>query len=446
MKHINRLECLRPFLVHFLLPFEKLGLLGVVIGPMYWLFTMPFLLIQAIFYCIPSIYLFCRLIFYQVPDCCKGLGTAYFNVCAVLKHKQIFREPLPLNEQSDEDLIHLASKYISPTINETIVLSPLSTNGDWSNQSLLEYPWYIRILVGLVASLFICTVLYMYADCFELSIKVMAITFIGIMVNIDSTGNYFMFAFFMTTYILQVFGDVKKKYQQLSTAVFELIKGKLTDDVEQIVALSASEQTNMAFKFFKPANIESIVKRRREFFQLNHALPAATNWDDERNKYNTSCTIKDGKLHWKIYHLVLFLDKNDVPHIPKALFRKFINLRLHGCPGPVYISLLNALKHLGLMTLFLIFVLVVVREFRDEVSSSNQLVLSLVGGFIPFILQMLLKPKSAKLDLSTYAFQGVINEIICEYFDEYPISDIGFVTDAESQEGQEGNHHFNKGK
>ena len=288
----------------------------------------------------------------------------------------------------------------------------------------------------------------MYADCFTLTIKVAAITFIGALVNINSTGNYFMFAFFMITYILQVFSDVKKKYRQLSTAVLELIKGNLNDDIERIVALSASEQKNMAFKYFTPEKIDSIVNNRKDAYHLDHATAETPNWDEERNKYNTSCTIQNDQLHWKIYHLMLFLDKTDVPRIPKKLFRKFTNLRLRGCPGPVYINLLNAAKHLGMMTIFLIFVLVIVRAFRDEVSSSNQLVVTLVGGFIPFILQMLLKPKAPKIDLSTYAFQGVINEIISEYFDEYPMNDIGFATEAETQErhSSEGDYNFNKGK
>ena len=432
MKHISRLQCLRPFFTNFLLPFEILGLLGIVFGPIYWFFIVPFLILQTIFYCIPTLYLICRLIFYRVPTCYKGLS----KICS-----NLFRRRHKVRA-------YLATKYISPNINETTEFTPLSTKGKWSNQSRLEYPWYIRSIVGIVAVIFMCTVLHMYAVCFVFVIEVVAITFIGALVNINSTGNYFMFALFMITYILQVFSDVKKRYRQLSTAVFEMIKNHLNNDVERIVALSASEQKNMAFKYFTPEKIDSIVKNRKEAYQLNHTKVQEPNWDEERNKYNTSCTIANNQLHWKIYHLILFLDKNDVPRIPKTLFRKFANLRLHGCPGPVYISILNAVKHLGMMTLFLIFVLAIVRAFQDEVSSSNQLIVTLVGGFIPFILQMMLKPKAPKLDLGSYAFQGVINETISEFYDEFPISDIGFATDADmqSRDSLGEDYNFNKGK
>ena len=240
-----------------------------------------------------------------------------------------------------------------------------------------------------------------------------------------------MFTFFMLTYILQVFSEVKKKYRQLSTAVFELIKEKLNADVKRIVALSESEQRNFAFRYFKPNEIDEIINDRKYAHDLNHTTTESPNREEERNRYKTKCTITNDHLNWKIYNLILLLDKYDTPRIPKRLFDKFANLQLHGCPGPIYMSLLNAFKHLAMMTLFLVFVLSIVGEFRGEVSSSNQLIVTLVGCFIPFILQMILKPKAPKLDLNTYAFQGVTSRIFSEYFDEYPISDISFAADPE---------------
>ena len=176
MKHKSCLQCLQTFLFHLLRPLEALGLFGVILAPIYCFFLLPFLVVRTIFYCIPTLYILCRLIFYRLP----GFGKCKNAFC---------KKRRTLIVQSRKSRADNASKHVITTLNENIEFGTLSTKGDLSNKTRMEYPWYVRIIVGIVASIFMCIVLYMYAECFHIVIKVGTLTFLGTIVNIDSIGN-----------------------------------------------------------------------------------------------------------------------------------------------------------------------------------------------------------------------------------------------------------------
>ena len=413
-KSISCLQCFRPFIIHFLLPFEILGLLGLLICPVYWLITFPFLFLLALFYCIPTLYLLVRFIFYGKPGFLNGVGKCFSKI-----KRFLLKGNGTSKKEESEDLFAL--KYISPSMQEDSHINPLSINGGWTKTARRTYPWYLRLIIGLVTSALMLVLLAMFAQTFRLVIEIAILTIMGAMVNAGTSGKYFMFGFFVITYVMQVFNDVNEKYLRLSTAIFELFKKKLDKKVEQVVTLSASEQKNTAFKYFPQEEINELVDNRKKSYDLEHNSETSHDWEAEKKKYRSSCTIKNQELHWKIFHLIFFLDKNDVPRIPKALFRKIASLRLNGCPGPVYVNILSALKHLFIMMLFLFFIMIVVLSFGDE---SSQLAITSIGGFFPFVVNKLMKRKGKPLDLSTYAFKGEINEIISDYVEEFPMSDL----------------------
>lgn len=147
----------------------------------------------------------------------------------------------------------------------------------------------------------------------------------------------------------------------------------------------------------------------------------------------TTLTFEKKDPSWKIGHLLLFLDSCDTPRIPLRLFQKVCEIRVHGAPGPVYINLLSATGKFLIIVVFLFFVMIVVMAFGNvhQVSSTNQTLATLAGGFVPMLLKNVLPRKSVKLNLKTLSFKGQIDEIICDFKQNWPIYDFVFKREDE---------------
>ena len=139
----------------------------------------------------------------------------------------------------------------------------------------------------------------------------------------------------------------------------------------------------------------------------------------------TTLNLEKADPQWKIGHLLLFLDSFDTPRIPLNLFKKLCEVRVHGAPGPVYINLLIATGKFSIIVVFLFFVMLVVMAFgsANQMSSTNQTLATMAGGFVPMLLKNVLSTKSAKLNLKTLSFKGQIDEIVAEYKQHWPIYD-----------------------
>ena len=144
------------------------------------------------------------------------------------------------------------------------------------------------------------------------------------------------------------------------------------------------------------------------------------------DEIQTSLMLEKKEPAWKIGHLLLFLDSFDTPRIPLNLFKKLCEVRVHGAPGPVYINLLMATGKFSIIVVFLFFVMLVVMAFgsANQMSSTNQTLATMAGGFVPMLLKNVLSTKSAKLNLKTLSFKGQIDEIVAEYKQHWPIYDL----------------------
>lgn len=140
----------------------------------------------------------------------------------------------------------------------------------------------------------------------------------------------------------------------------------------------------------------------------------------------TSLNLEKREPQWRIGHLMLFLDSFDTPMIPLNLFKLLCEVRVHGAPGPVYINLLKATGKFSIIVVFLFFVMIVVMAFgsANQMSSTNQTLATLAGGFVPMLLKNVLSSKGTKLNLKTLSFKGQIDEIVSEYKQGWPIYDL----------------------
>jgi len=84
----------------------------------------------------------------------------------------------------------------------------------------------------------------------------------------------------------------------------------------------------------------------------------------EQADYETSDDVADKPArHWLINDLVLFIDNEDMPRIPRKLFEDVCRIRVAGVPGPIYHGHLNALKQFFKIVVFIVFVFVVILSF-----------------------------------------------------------------------------------
>ena len=59
-------------------------------------------------------------------------------------------------------------------------------------------------------------------------------------------------------------------------------------------------------------------------------------------------------------------------------------------------------------------------------STTNQLLVTLAGGFLPFVVRFVLKPNKPEINLNTYSFEGKITEVIRSFHQTWPVYDLSF--------------------
>lgn len=439
-KHLERIETFRMLALHFVTPFEKLGLLGCLVGPVIWIISLPFCLLAIAYYCIPTVYLTGRLLFLRKPSFVMKLmfhsKTHSEKYTSSLKEeKKIAKRTKPEEDDSDteDDDPNLDSlekilllQRISPSTDDFIPIRPLRKDGTLKAVSIAGYKDIERVVIGIVVVLWMVGLLIIYSEFFGFIVEVLTLTFMGAIANAGSVGQYFFFTFFVVTYTRTVLNKVNEKYQKMLSELFSHIKEKLSDELAETCIIRGSEQKNFAFKFFSKAELRELNNKR----QLSMISDVQ---DDFADIYKDRFETQNKKLQLNLHSLILFLDKFDNPRIPKELFDRVCKIKCPGCPGPIYKSLLMALKELAYLVLFLFFVILVVLAFGDayEISTTNQLLLTVVGGFAPFVVRFVMKPKSLHVNFSTYSFKGKVHEIISSYRQSWPVYDIEFNLSAD---------------
>ena len=282
------------------------------------------------------------------------------------------------------------------------------------------------------------SVLIMYAECFGFIVEGFVMILMGAVVNAGSAANYIMVSFWAITYSISCYNDAYERYMNLNAKVFEYIKEKLTDDIKKVTAMRKVKQRYTAFKYFTSEDIQNEAQIEIEADlesadELNAVIGTTPRRPAPKQvSFEDSIEYIGGKLHWKIYHAIFFVDKKDVPRIPRELFEQICHIEAPGCPGPVYKGLLGATQKFLYMVVFLVFVAIVVNTFGNmyDVSSTNQLLVTLAGGFVPFVIRFVLQPKQNDLDLNTYTFQGKVHELIKTFQQTWPVHDLTFKLDS----------------
>lgn len=170
------------------------------------------------------------------------------------------------------------------------------------------------------------------------------------------------------------------------------------------------------------------IARTEELDQENTALRVQGDMAPPTAKPPVTLRVLSGRPRWSTSSMLLFLDSKDTPYTTEKFFRETVDLNYCGCPGQLYVNILRALLNFLKIIVFLVFVFVVVMAFGNaySVSSSNQLMATVAGGFIPFVFTRFFSRgnQSATVDPDSVQFKTHFHTAINSYEQNWPVFDI----------------------
>ena len=435
---VNRVECLRLLLAHLVLPIEKFGIVfGVVVGAIYWPIALPLCLLVAVCYGVPTIYLSGRVFVHARP----AFLRAKTPVARAARADGGERGRLSRGVTSFESCMLLDNIAPPPSHGRPTPSASPRCNGRRSCRAdvkVVACSVFRTFVLGVACLLFVWPLLVMYAESVGFVAEVCALSLMGAVVNAGSAVKYVVLAFWVVMYTANCYNTAYTKYVTLSGAVFEFIKLKLDDDIRAVTLLRERYQKNTAFKYFTMDELKDAIRLETDInLRADDNNDATIAQHDDAQAPEDSIEYADGKLHWRVSDLILFVDRKDVPRMPVELFDRICEIKAPGCPGPVSHSLLQATVQLGYMLGFLAFVFAVVVTFSSaySVSATNQLLVTLAGGLLPFVVRYILAPRPVALDLNSYTFKGRIHHIIRDFSHAWPVYDLSFERDLVQQSG-----------
>ena len=409
-------------LYHLVAPFKELGfLLGLILALPYYVVVMPLALCVAIFYGTPTLYMIGRLFYNFRPEALSK------PICCLRKNNNALME----NDTKTESADPAKQTFTFTTVYNLGIISPdtrlyprLPVHRLKNRCDVVIRRRFARVVLPLFISfvtiLLMLSITLMYAEALRFFMHMLLLALAGLVLNAKHVMDYFIMIFWTFIYCVQSLKTVYSKYNQMSHKLFAYLKEHLKVKVADATRVPEKFQAFTAFKYFEADRLSAIKDGMRMYMNPEdiHANLADTEDRLVRNER--------GNLEWNVHGLVFFVDTQDLPRIPRRLFWKICDgLRAPGCPGPLHQSIADAFKQVLYMWMFLFIIGVIIMSFHDvfDPTSNNQLLLTLAGGFLPLIIQQLI-PSSPTVDLSEYSLKGKIEEILLNYRESWPVSDV----------------------
>ena len=412
LKHMSWIEALGVFVGNMIWPFKRYGILGCIIAPIYWLIIFPISLVVYVVYCLPTFYVPVRLLYHVIsqPKAAPKQAGKY--------KVQLTKDASIHNFETDALMKNMTSLKHSESIS--------SSFGSQEEKKYIkcniDKDMCVNILLAVLVILTMFGVLLILSECIGFIVELMIFTMMGVIVNAGAVLKYVTLLILVVVYSYDCYNNVGKKYLKLNKALFGELKGRCKD-IEKVTSLPSYLQENCGFKSQELSE------------QADYEQPDGI----------------DGfrRAHWMINDLVLFVDNEDMPRIPRNLFEEVCQINVAGAPGPVHQSLILATQEFLKILLFIFFVFIVVLTFGAvyKVSSTNQMLATLAGGFLPFLMRTFLTPSKPDIELGTVSFKSRLDEIIKNFRQKWPIYDVPFepwTKEDEKKEDTDGDSQVDK--
>lgn len=459
LKYLSWMDVVNLLVSNIIWPFKRFGVLGCFVVLIYWPIVIPLTLLVFIVYCLPTMFITIRMLIYshktfhekrvkrskksyrikKKPDNNLhhlkieniigrffGTNSCFFNIEEVedtdyyeldgrhFKDKDAFSKIKLMKQSSrisdnldlDEiDNLNLSqqSKFRSRSLSSTII------KFDEINKPC---QYLGQILASIVCLLVFYSFLIIVAECIGSLVDILVFTLMGIIVNAGKLLKYIALTIMIVVYSYDSFNNVEKKYLKLNKALFTEVKCRIKD-LDKVTSLPSYLQENRAFKSQ----------------ELN---------EQAEYEMGDDVSVKPPR-HWFLNDLVLFVDNEDMPRIPKKLFKNVCEIKVAGVPGPVYRGLMLAMKGFLKIVVFIVFVFMVVLTFGSvyQMSNTNQMLAALAGGSLPFILRTFMEPDKPDIEMGTVSFKSKLDEVIKNFSQIWPMFDFSFELYKEEKEEEE---------
>lgn len=405
-------------------PFFKYGWLGCFIAPFYWILTFPLVFFVCLIYSIPTFYLINRMVYY----CRKAVwgkmkdeptqpemyqvqhGRGQKKLLTKLKLEKVL--PKYKGKALTKILNHRA--HLESTTSNPVFegLADHITDGedDESNSRASCLDTLLYIITTILCIITFCGIAFVAADLVVFLVEVIIFTIMGIIVNAGYVLRHVLVTAIVILYCFDNFFILEKKYLKMNKVIFAEVHKRIKD-LDQVTSLPSKLQENRGFKAQ-----ESVEKTVYE--NCDSVVPVR---------------------HWLINDLVLFMDSEDTPRIPVKLFKDVCSIHVPGVPGPVYRGQLDALKQLGKVLFMVFMVVIAVMVFGEvySISSTNQLIATVAGSFIPLLFRSFIFKQSSDVEVSTMTFKCHVDELIERFHQNWPIYDMLFQFDHQHQTSEE---------
>ncbi len=435
MTDISKIKYLEFFMTQLVAPFHIFGIYGIFVGPVIWIVTLPFSIVLLVSYCIPAVYLSGRFIIHETP-------TFIDNILHAKKGKH----------ETDTTGISESFEGTHPSGNGRLLHTRLNRRNHYGNK---YFPLYkegpysctkemlFSKVIGVCCTLQMLCMLIMFAEVFGFLLEICVFTLMGAVVNATSAANYMILGFWVIMYSASCFNNMYQRYMKLNKEIFDAIQDNMKDAITGAILSGTANHKNIAFKYDISGSDKKKDKVGIDSEKGGYDIKQSEKCNDQsgvdednyhiydedrKQDYFDKVEYHKNRFVWKTKGLVLFLSNDNTPRIPKKLFRRVCSLKAPGCPGPVYQGMFVAIKQLLYMVLFLGFVIIVLMTFGTvyKVSSSNQVLMTLAGGFLPFIVKYILRKKEEKLTVGKFAFKGKLHNIIKGFVQAWPVYDLPF--------------------
>ncbi|KAK7101544.1 uncharacterized protein [Littorina saxatilis] len=360
----------------FVVPFQMFGLVGLLLFLPYLVIVLPLAIPVAVFYLFPAVNLTIRLlIHFFLFMCPTSTVDKWENFTSKFS---TLRTQLGLQRVTAEETFERGNKMSKKEVILQVVVILMCLVSFWS----------ITFLLMEVVSFFVEMAVY---------------TLMGIIVNAGATLQYVTVFFLTVMYGRTAFKDVHTTYLTYHKKIHTLLLEMKREEINKVARKEALDQENTVFR-------------------IQGDMVAASPEPDIR------FVVKGGKPMWKTSSMLMFLDRQDTPFTPEKFFYDVINLNYCGAPGPLYVHFIGAFWTFGRILLFLFFVFVVVMSFGDaySVSTTNQLLATVAGGFIPFLFRYVFASAGGVPSLYTDSVQFTVqfHQAINRFMQNWPIFDI----------------------
>lgn len=371
-------------------PCTKYGFTGLFIGVALLPFVFVVSIIYFAFHTVPTINIILRLTAHLIVFICPK------NCCSRWVPFRWFSRILKDSEKTLEMDIYTSDEHdkIEKSEDAKFLKSP--------SQRLLQ----LLIIVFSLASF--TSVLFVFFELLSIVVELVLFTLMGLILNASKLMVYFSFVFLLVVYGQDCFGSVRKKFLE-----FNKVMNKVIFDLGKIEAKQVINKREM---------------QKNEVFRVKTETDCGSkNEDMPRKPVQLVKTIR-GFPRWDVQGLLLFINSNDVPMIPKHFFFQACKMVYYSAPGDLLLSYLRATAEFAAILCFLMFVFIIVLAFGEsyEISATNQMLATTAGGILPFIMKNIVfrtrVPPS--IDTTSIHFQINLAELINKYTEAWPIYDI----------------------